>query len=214
MGLIGLVKGGRSSNYPSTDHSRNRATMAIQAEEWRPVQGCEGRYEVSSAGKVKSLGRRVRCGTLKNSDKTRLVPEKILKESFDTDGYAMVLLSYNDSIGRPRCKKVHQLVAHAFLGPQPKGTWVLHGPAGRTDNSVTNLYYGTPKQNVLDKWRDDTIVIGSKHHKAKLNEKDVCEIKTELSRGVTARVLAARYGVHQSAICKIKSGQNWKWLQG
>lgn len=187
--------------------------MAIQAEEWRPVQGCEGRYEVSSMGRVKSLSRRVRCGTLKNPYKTRLVPEKLLKESFDTDGYAIVLLSYNDSIGRSRCRKVHQLVAHAFLGLQPKGTWVLHGPSGRNDNSVDNLYYGTPKQNTLDKWRDNTAVIGSKHHKAKLNEKDVCKIRAELGRGVTVRILATRYGVHQSAIRKIKSGQNWKWLQ-
>jgi hypothetical protein len=54
------------------------------------------------------------------------------------------------------CCFVHILVTDAFLGPPPLGQERCHGPAGRQDNHVTNLYFGTHPQNILDKNRDGT----------------------------------------------------------
>ena len=114
--------------------------------------------------------------------------------------------------GKPKSHKVHQLVAHAFLGEQPEGTWVLHGPRGKTDNSWNNLYYGTPKQNIADKWRDGTIVIGEAHHKAKLKEADVINIRQLWANNTSIKAIADQYCVGASAIEKIVKRQNWRWL--
>jgi len=193
------------------DHSLNRATMDIIAEEWRPVPRANGRYMVSSLGRVKSLERVIQCGIRHGKTRHRTVRERILRLAKDCDGYAMATFSMTEG-GRPKSHKVHQLVAHAFLGKQPDGTWVLHGINGKEDNRVENLYYGTPAQNVKDKWRDGTIIVGEKHHKAKLKEADVIEIRELHEQGLTCKAIAARYGVYHTAIAKIINRQNWRWL--
>ncbi len=185
--------------------------MNIIAEEWRPVPSAEGRYEVSSLGRIKSLRRVVSCGIRKGEIAYRTVPEKILKPGLDSDGYAQVLIAPKEG-DKFKTTKIHQLVALAFLGPKPQGQWVLHGPNGKEDNSVQNLYYGTPAQNVRDKWRDGTVIIGESHHKAKLKEADVIEIRELHAHGLTHKEIAKHYGVYHTAITKIISGQNWKWL--
>lgn len=45
---------------------------------------------------------------------------------------------------------VHSLVAAAFFGERPDGIVVRHGPEGEIDNSVVNLCYGTPAENIQD----------------------------------------------------------------
>ena len=193
------------------DHSTQRAIMIIIAEEWRPVQGAQGRYEVSNLGRVKSLKRVVYCGTRKGKPAYRTVPEKILKIGFDSDGYHQVLIA-NKEGEKFKSVKVHQLVAAAFLGEQPLGSWVLHGPKGKQDNTVANLYYGTPAQNVQDKWRDGTIIVGEQHHKSKLTQEDVLAIRDRHAKGMTMKEIAKIYGVNQTAIHKIIARVNWKWL--
>lgn len=185
--------------------------MNIIAEEWRPVPGAEGRYEVSNFGRVKSLKRIVSCGIRQGKLAHRTVPEKILKPGFDQDGYAQVLIAQFEG-DKFKNTKIHQLVASVFLGPRPKDKWVLHGPNGKKDNSVQNLYYGTPSQNAKDKWRDGTVIIGEKHHKAKLKEVDVITIRDLHKHGLTQKEIAARYCVGDTAIAKIINRENWKWL--
>jgi hypothetical protein len=185
--------------------------MSIIAEEWRPVQGAEGRYEISSLGRVKSLSRTVFCGIRHGKPAFRAVPEKILKISLDKDGYHQVLIANKE--GDPfKTIKVHKLVAQAFLGEKPNGMWVLHGSKGNADNSVDNLYYGTPLQNAQDRWRDGTMSFGEIHHKAKLTQEDVLAIRDRHSAGVAINDIAKTYGVNRSAIEKIISRVNWKWL--
>lgn len=53
-------------------------------------------------------------------------------------------------INKPKQARVHQLVAEAFLGPQPKGLHTCHGVKGKLCNEATNLTYATPKQNQAD----------------------------------------------------------------
>ena len=46
---------------------------------------------------------------------------------------------------------VHHLVALAFIGPRPDGTYVLHRDDDRTNNRLDNIYYGTPADNAVDR---------------------------------------------------------------
>ena len=185
--------------------------MTSLPEEWRPVVGAESRYEVSNLGRVKSLKRIVYCGMRNGKPSFRSLTEKVLKPSQDQHGYAQVLIASAEG-EKFRTKKVHHLVAAAFLGPKPKGTWVLHGPNGRNDNSALNLYYGTPKQNMTDKWRDGTMIVGELHHKTKLTQMCVVTIRRLHTEGRKTKDIAAMYPVGLTAIYKIISNTNWKWL--
>lgn len=163
-----------------------------EAEEWRPVVGFEGRYEVSSFGQVRGIG--ARCRGIKQTRAS-------------SDGYYRQVTLY---IARKKLKtvEVHTLVAEAFLGPRPSGHLVCHENGDGWQNHLTNLRYGTPKSNSEDMVRHGRNLPGSKNHNAKLDEKAVCEIKRRA--GVKYRILAAEYGVSCTTIQGIMSGEKWK----
>lgn len=113
---------------------------------WKPVVGFEGLYEVSDTGDVKSLGRYLPCGT-----GVRFHKGKRLKLKFDRFGYPQVALAGTT-------KRVHVLVAEAFLGPRPSKHEVRHLNDIPKDNRVDNLAWGTSSDNKRD------AVKNGKHH--------------------------------------------------
>lgn len=117
----------------------------MTVENWRPVPGYEGIYEVSDRGNVRSLPRVV-VGTRD----TRRYPGVPLKAKL-THGYRTVTLCRN---GRCRATRVHHLVLLAFVGPRPTGAHGLHGDDNRLNNSPDNLRWGTQKENVADAVRN------------------------------------------------------------
>lgn len=102
-------------------------------EEWRPVVGFEGLYEVSDLGRVKSLNYR------------RTGKEKILKPKKCNGGYLQLCLSN----GKCRIMRmVHRMAAEAFLGECPAGLEVNHLDENKENNRVDNLEYCSRKYNV------------------------------------------------------------------
>lgn len=93
-------------------------------EEWRPVPGYEGLYEVSSYGRVR------------NSKTYRIL------KAWITFGYLMVELS-----GRKRFY-VHRLVAETFIPNIEKLPQVNHKDEDKTNNRVDNLEWCTAKYNI------------------------------------------------------------------
>lgn len=108
-------------------------------EEWRPVPGAEGRYEVSSLGELRSFCRGAR--------------QKLLKQRFDRDGYMRVNVIHN---GKHTTLRIHRVVAHAFHGPCPDGHVPDHINRVRHDNRPENLRYIAISDNTR-KLTDDTI---------------------------------------------------------
>src|SRR6266567_1689868 len=91
-------------------------TELIIPEEWRPVVGFEGQYEVSNYGRVKSLPRMVCRRSLSPN---LLVCERMLKAGVVSRyGHLGVSLCKN---GEQVPKSVHGLVLTAFVGPRPDG---------------------------------------------------------------------------------------------
>ncbi len=171
-------------------------------EVWRPVVGYEGFYEVSDQARVRGVERVLSGG--------RRVKSRLLKQSLDSYGYRIVGLSRN---GKTKTITVHKVVALAFLGPKPDGMIVLHGPAGKADNSLSNLSYGTwAKNSGPDRERDGTLMRGKCNHKTKLTETDVRVIRKRLALGESQQAIANSYGVVQYTISMIKLGRNWGWL--
>jgi hypothetical protein len=99
--------------------------MSQTTEEWRPVPGYEGHYEISSHGRVMSLKRG---------------QQRLIRFTPDKDGYPKFRL-YKD--GQERRGTVHILVALVFHGPRPDGLQVRHLDGDRTNARADNLAHGS-----------------------------------------------------------------------
>lgn len=107
-------------------------------------------------------------------------------------------------------KFVHVIVLECFVGPRPAGMVCRHGPNGKYNNSVYNLRWGTQKENIADKERDGTKVVGERHHYAKLTADVVRAARDENARGATTVALAKKYGVSQSSMWAALRHQTWR----
>lgn len=65
--------------------------------------------------------------------------------------YLQVMLRVD---GRSVYRKVHYLVLEAFAGTRPEGMLALHRDDDTANNHISNLYWGTPGQNMLDRSRN------------------------------------------------------------
>lgn len=112
-------------------------------ERWLPIPGYEGYYEVSDAGRVRGINRKILCrnGVVKN------LRGRKIHGWHDELGYHCVMLR---APGKDRQWKVHQLVALAFIGPRPEGMDTCHTNDDRSDNRAANLRYDTHSENAKD----------------------------------------------------------------
>ena len=119
-------------------------------EEWRPVVGYEGFYEVSDQGRV----RRVAAGQ-------GSVAGRILRPSSDPKGRQQVTLSGG---GVARRRRVHHLVLEAFVGPRPDGMVACHWDDNPRNNALANLRWGTLADNAADALRNQRSFQANKTH--------------------------------------------------
>lgn len=167
-------------------------------ELWKSVPGACGYYEISDHGRVRSLPRDVHIRGGYRRTKTR-----ILKLCRRDDGYLSVILHKDGELVR---WFVHRMVLAAFVGPCPIGEQVAHNNGLKDDNRLINLRYATPKDNQRDRISHGTHGAGERHSGRKLSRCDVDTIRGSIEKG---RVLAVRYGVHESVISRIRCGKLW-----
>lgn len=121
----------------------------IPGEEWRWIPGYEGKYDVSSMGRVRtyySAGGK----TPDNVSLGRVVrkePQAFLTPTVAHNGYHRVHLGH-----RVSGQAVHRLMMVAFVGPLPDGQIVRHLDGHPSNNVIGNLRYGTPVENMGDRW--------------------------------------------------------------
>ena len=113
---------------------KNLSLENIEGEVWRDIQGYEGKYQVSSLGRVKSL-----------KDNNGNYREKIMKFGKNIYGYLLVNLHKN---GKMKTFSVHRLVATAFLENPNNLPQVNHKDEDKTNNVVGNLEWCTQKYNL------------------------------------------------------------------
>lgn len=100
-------------------------------EEWLPytVPPFDGKYEVSSAGRVRRNGK-ILAQSSSNSKK---------------DNWYRVITIHKDNVGKTM--RVHRLVAQTFLANPEGKPQVNHLDGNKTNNNVSNLAWATAAEN-------------------------------------------------------------------
>ena len=113
--------------------------------EWRDVVGYEDYYQVSDTGRLRRKERIV-----SNGKGLVTLPQKELVGGWSVKGYKTFLLT----VGRKQSTRLaHHLVLEAFGFTRPDGHQVRHLDGDRTNNSVSNLRWGTSSENNYDRVR-------------------------------------------------------------
>lgn len=99
-------------------------------EEWKPVEGFQGLYEISNLGRVKSF--------VVNTQ------GRILKQHVSKHGYLVIRLTNTSR----KSFFVHRLVATAFCEKYTKELEVNHKDGNKLNNIFTNLEWTTRSYNV------------------------------------------------------------------
>ena len=133
-----------------------RLLVGLVTEQWKPVVGWEGLYEVSDHGRVRSLDRVVQ----RKDGQARQVKGRLLSQNFSAH-YLGVNLKKNGERGRT--KIVHRLVLEAFVGPCPPGHQACHWDDNPANNRLDNLRWATRHENMLDRSRNGIDNNGTKN---------------------------------------------------
>lgn len=106
----------------------------MNKEEWKPIIGYEGLYEVSNLGIVRSL----------NKTNNQYSMYATAGTSDGKHGYLKVKLQKN---GKSKSFQVHRLVAEAFIDNPDKLPQVNHIDEDKQNNKVNNLEWCSAKYN-------------------------------------------------------------------
>lgn len=196
-----------TSNVANIPHWQNTSLKDLPGEIWKEISGYEGRYAVSTMGRVKGLEQRINNAFANN----KLKKEVVLKPHF-WGKYLRVNL-YVD--GEKRKYSVHKLVATAYI-PRVEGKkFINHINANPLDNRVENLEWCTIQENIRHAFELNLIPRGKGENcpASKLNRRQVVEIKKRLATGELPKDICEDYQVGSSNIQKIKEGKNWRHVK-
>ncbi|MDF2451181.1 MAG: hypothetical protein K0S26_685 [Bacteroidota bacterium] len=181
--------------------------MAVNDKEiWKPVthikDATSKKYAVSSKARLASYD--------KNME------EKYILKQHLNGGFPMVTIHVKD---KTKALFTHHAVAYSFLKkPSPKYKYVLHLDHNKANNDPSNLKWATKPEQV-EHSKKSPFVLAAAARKVytgatskKLNEKKVMQLKTEIwnpKRKLTFKQLAAKYGIAEMNLYRIKSGELW-----
>lgn len=188
------------------DTARKRVPDREGTEEWRPVVGYEGLYEVSDHGRVRSVARVV----VMRNGVPRPIRERLLKAHVKEYGHRSVALSKN---GVEMTYGVHRLVLLTFGGPPPfPEAATRHIDGDPTNNHPSNLCWGSAADNMADRGRHGRTTMGVDHHLARATPDVVRAIRRRWAAGERQTALAAEYGLTQPSVSSICRRETWKHI--
>lgn len=120
-------------------------------EIWKDIKEFEKRYQVSNLGRVKSLSKFVNNNP-NYSSIGYYTKERILKPFKNAKGYQLVKL-YKDKVSYN--KKIHRLVAEAFIPNLKNKPQINHIDGSKNNNNANNLEWCTNKENQEHAWKNN-----------------------------------------------------------
>lgn len=179
-------------------------------ELWRPISGYEGRYDVSSCGRVRSLTRKI----MTESGKYKTINGRILKPRLEghtiSKRYLFVSL-YKD--GKEKQRKIHHLVLENFVGGRPPKMEGCHKDGNSLNNHVANLKWGTREDNTRDKIKHGHSARGERSATSVLKEDQVRMIRILANaKGWTKKKIAEKYNIGETTVYDIINRKSWKFI--
>lgn len=173
---------------------------AVIKEQWNPIEGFEGKYEISNLGRVKSLARYHGC--LYKSD-------RILSPGVKQNGYLKVGL-YEDY----KCKNcyIHRLVLSHFNRKPNKNEECNHKDGNKKNNYIDNLEWCTSSENKIHRSKNLKIHCEEKHEVSKLTVEKVKKIRKMRKLGKSYYEMAKNYDVNASTIRDVCLFNTWKYI--
>jgi predicted XRE-type DNA-binding protein len=169
---------------------------------WKTITVLEGyeNYPISIFGNVMSLN-------YKNKGYAQ-----VLTPSFNDKGYLQVELSIN---GKPKMKKIHQLVALAWLENPHNYPQVNHIKGKeKYNNHVSNLEWCSNQQNMTHAKEHGLIAKGEKIGSAKITEAIVIEIfRLYNVEKWTQQRIADHFGISQNQVSDILNRESWSHVE-
>ena len=161
---------------------------------WKDVIGYEGLYRISDCGELFSVR-----------------SNRVLNPNIGVDGYLKAVLSVGN---QRKTVRINRLVAEAFVTNPSHKPIVNHKDGDKLNNRATNLEWVTIKENAIHASKNGLLkgLSGERNPMAKLTIEQVNEIRNSYKKGshdANARVLGQRFGVSDSTIWLIASGQIW-----
>ena len=164
--------------------------------------GYEGRYSVTEFGDV--------FGHIDSHGCVRENPRKLKCNSSGLSVDYLFVNLYNGGGKKPT--KIHQIVLEAFFGMKPSGYVCRHLDGNPQNNHVSNLKWGTSKENRADTIKHGRNNNGERNGRSKLMACDIPRIREMVRCGITNKDVAGVYGVNQSVVSRIKNYKSWKHI--
>jgi hypothetical protein len=171
-------------------------------EIWKDIIDFEGFYKINDLGEVYSYDRYVNCV----HGSKRLMRGRKMKPYLGKDGYLYCLLTVNKT---SKHIALHRLLAIHFIPNPDNKREVNHIDTNKLNNSLGNLEWATPKENIQHSIKVGTntqCLPGEKNPAARLTTEQVLIIRSaEGSHTSIAKV----FGVSRRTIGFIKTKQRW-----
>ncbi|TXD51510.1 MULTISPECIES: NUMOD4 domain-containing protein [unclassified Polaribacter] len=175
-------------------------------EEWKNIQFDEV-ISVKLKFKISNYGRVINCSGEK----------EYLKNRTFINGYETISLKQEIN-KKSTSRYVHKLVAQHFIEKENENQiYVIHLNYDKDDNTVENLQWATKREKELHQFNNPTweaIFKNKSIEYAKLSVGKVKIIKRQLKNKRTRiSMIAKRFGVSDTQIHRIKSGENWSHVK-
>lgn len=123
-------------------------------------------------------------------------------------GYGRITVG-SRSDGTRRNVSTHRYSYEQYRGEIPDGMFVCHHCDNPSCVNPDHLFLGTPSDNMADKVTKGRQAKEEWHGMAKLNWRDVHDIRGRLREGARQVDLSKQFGVSQSQISAVKRGISW-----
>lgn len=164
-----------------------------EIEEWNPIDGWEGFYEVSNFGRVKSLSRVAKSSW---KHKNRVLKERIMKQQTNGLGRPTVDLSNGEL---SKTFQVAVMVAKAFVPNPDNKPQVNHIDGNPANNKVSNLEWVTNSENMKHAWENGL----RQHYSTKLTDNDIKKMRIYREAGLPTIFISDIFNCSQTYVSNI-----------
>lgn len=180
----------------------------MEAEIWKPIAAYAGLYEVSNAGRVRSLDRQVW-----SSDGRTWIAKgrELVLDDNHNGGYLTCQLSRD---GKATRFLVHRLVAIEFIENPLCLPEVNHADGNKHHNAVGNLEWALRKDNIDHAVATQLINNKGENNAMAKTTADVVLLAKQLrARGYARQAISQMTGITVGNLGNIFGGKSWKHIQ-